>query len=74
MRGTRPVGIRRGWGGLLNLNPEDPESYEPNFINLDKNKVRTIDRTGGRHLPAMQPHESRQGQAQGHPQLSGRAA
>ncbi|MFZ1530513.1 MAG: 6-phosphofructokinase [Ferruginibacter sp.] len=48
--GHQVVGIRRGWGGLLNLNPADPETYESSYINLDKNKVRTIDRTGGTFL------------------------
>ena len=48
--GHQVVGIRRGWGGLLNLNPADPETYESCYINLDKNKVRTIDRTGGTFL------------------------
>jgi 6-phosphofructokinase len=48
--GHQVVGIRRGWGGLLNLNPDDPDSYEPNYLNLDKNRVRTIDRTGGTFL------------------------
>ena len=48
--GHQVVGLRRGWAGLLNLNPADPETYEPSYINLDKNKVRTIDRTGGTFL------------------------
>jgi 6-phosphofructokinase len=48
--GHQVVGIRRGWGGLLNLNPDNPDSYEPNYLNLDKNRVRTIDRTGGTFL------------------------
>ena len=48
--GHQVVGLRRGWGGLLNLNPADPETYESSYINLDKNKVRTIDRTGGTFL------------------------
>jgi 6-phosphofructokinase 1 len=45
--GYNVVGIRRGWGGLLNYNPNDPESFEKNIMRLDKNAVRTIDRTGG---------------------------
>jgi 6-phosphofructokinase len=48
--GHEVVGIRRGWGGLLNLNPDNPDSYEPNYLKLDKNRVRTIDRTGGTFL------------------------
>jgi 6-phosphofructokinase 1 len=45
--GYKVVGIRRGWGGLLHLNPDDPDSFERNLMPLDKNRVRTIDRTGG---------------------------
>jgi 6-phosphofructokinase 1 len=45
--GYKVIGIRRGWGGLLEYNRDDPQSFERNFINLDKNRVRTIDRTGG---------------------------
>jgi 6-phosphofructokinase 1 len=45
--GYKVLGIRRGWGGLLNFNPDDPASFERNITPLDKNVVRTIDRTGG---------------------------
>lgn len=45
--GFRVIGIRRGWGGLLEFNRDDPESFDRNFIHLDKNVVRTIDRSGG---------------------------
>lgn len=48
--GHEVVGIRRGWWGLLNLNPEDPTTYDECYIKLDKNRVRTIDRTGGTFL------------------------
>ena len=44
------IGIRRGWAGLLEFNPDDPESREKNIIELDKAKVRTIDRSGGTYL------------------------
>ena len=48
--GYRVLGIRRGWGGLLNFNREDPESLEKNIIPLDRQAVRTVDRTGGTFL------------------------
>ena len=48
--GYKVIGIRRGWGGLLNLNLDDPGSLERNIVPLDKNDVRTIDRTGGTML------------------------
>ena len=44
------IGIRRGWAGLLEFNPDDPDSREQNIIELDKAKVRTIDRSGGTYL------------------------
>ena len=44
------IGIRRGWAGLLEFNPDDLESREQNIIELDKAKVRTIDRSGGTYL------------------------
>ena len=44
------VGVRRGWGGLLNYNPAEPENKENFVIPLDRNAVRTVDRTGGTFL------------------------
>jgi 6-phosphofructokinase len=41
------VGIRRGWGGLLECDPDDPESVAANIVDLDAAAVRTIDRSGG---------------------------
>ncbi|MFN8489065.1 MAG: 6-phosphofructokinase [Caldilineaceae bacterium] len=48
--GHEVVGIRRGWGGLLELNWDDPASQDKNLIPLDKQVVRKIDRTGGTFL------------------------
>jgi ATP-dependent phosphofructokinase / diphosphate-dependent phosphofructokinase len=48
--GFQVIGIRRGWGGLLYLNPNDPESIAKCTIKLDSAHVRTIDRTGGTFL------------------------
>jgi 6-phosphofructokinase 1 len=45
--GHEVVGIRRGWGGLLELDPEDPEAAARHTVHLDPDVVRTIDRTGG---------------------------
>ncbi|ACF12622.1 6-phosphofructokinase [Chloroherpeton thalassium ATCC 35110] len=57
--GHEIVGIRRGWGGLLNFNPDDPKSYDENIIPLDKQKVRTIDRTGGTFLHSSRTNPSK---------------
>ena len=44
------VGIRSGWGGLLNTQPDDPNSVAKNMIPLGRAEVRTVDRTGGTFL------------------------
>jgi len=48
--GLRVLGIRRGWAGLLEFNPNDPESMSKNIMELGKGTVRTIDRSGGTYL------------------------
>ncbi|HJV35882.1 ATP-dependent 6-phosphofructokinase [Geomonas sp.] len=48
--GYKVVGIRRGWGGLLNFNRDDPEAREKYIMPLDRQTVRTVDRTGGTFL------------------------
>ena len=48
--GHQVVGIRRGWGGLAETNPDDQATIEANLIPLDPNTVRTVDRTGGTFL------------------------
>jgi 6-phosphofructokinase 1 len=48
--GYEVVGIRKGWGGLLYCNPDDPQSMAEYIVPLDKQRVRTIDRTGGTFL------------------------
>jgi 6-phosphofructokinase 1 len=48
--GCEVLGIRRGWGGLLNLNPSDPEGAAQWVVPLTKANTRTIDRSGGTFL------------------------
>jgi 6-phosphofructokinase 1 len=48
--GMEVVGIRRGWGGLLNYNLDDPRTASECVEPLTKATVRTIDRYGGTHL------------------------
>ena len=48
--GHEVVGIRRGWGGLLGTDPDDPESVARNLVPLDPAAVRTVDRSGGTFL------------------------
>ncbi len=46
----RVLGIRRGWDGLLRYDRDDPQGFEKNLIQLDRQSVRTVDRTGGTYL------------------------
>ena len=48
--GHQVVGIRRGWGGLVDVNIDNPLSVQVNTIPLDPAAVRTIDRSGGTFL------------------------
>ena len=57
--GHEVIGIRRGWGGLLELNPDDPESRDNCVISLDRNAVRTIDRSGGTFLHTSRTNPGR---------------
>ena len=57
--GHEVVGVRRGWGGLLHFNPEDPESFSKNLLPLDNQTVRTIDRTGGTFLHTSRTNPSK---------------
>ncbi|MCB0047670.1 MAG: ATP-dependent 6-phosphofructokinase [Caldilineaceae bacterium] len=57
--GHEIVGIRRGWGGLLHLNLDDPTSVDKNVLPLDKQNTRTIDRTGGTFLHTSRTNPSK---------------
>jgi 6-phosphofructokinase len=48
--GYEVLGVRRGWGGLLNYNPDEPEDSSRWIIPLTKTNTRTIDRSGGTFL------------------------
>ncbi len=48
--GHEVLGFKRGWGGLLELNRDDPATIAKNTVKLDLNAVRIIDRTGGTFL------------------------
>jgi len=48
--GYQVLGIRRGWAGLLNFDREDRQSRERYILPLDRQAVRTVDRTGGTFL------------------------
>ena len=48
--GHQVLGVRRGWAGLLGVDPSNPLSVQVNTLPLDPGVVRTIDRTGGTFL------------------------
>jgi 6-phosphofructokinase len=48
--GFEPIGVRKGWEGLINYNHRDRSTYGANFIALTKNMVRPIDRNPGSFL------------------------
>ncbi|HSQ25761.1 MAG TPA: 6-phosphofructokinase [Anaerolineales bacterium] len=49
-QGYEPIGVRKGWEGLIRYDPHSPTTYSENFIELTKNMVRPIDRTPGSFL------------------------
>jgi 6-phosphofructokinase 1 len=57
--GIAMLGIRRGWAGLLNYNPDKREP-QPEWIRpLDRQDVRTIDRFGGTFLHSSRTNPAR---------------
>jgi ATP-dependent phosphofructokinase / diphosphate-dependent phosphofructokinase len=54
--GYETVGIRRGWEGLTFLNMNDPGSRSLYINPLDRDEVRSIDRTGGTYLHTSRLH------------------
>jgi 6-phosphofructokinase len=48
--GFEPIGVRKGWEGLINYNHRDRSTYGANFIALTKNLVQPIDRNPGSFL------------------------
>ena len=46
-RGWDVVGLRRGWEGVLEIDPADPWARKESVMMLDREHVRGIDRQGG---------------------------
>ncbi len=57
--GIEVIGIRRGWGGLLNVDLDDPASQRENVLRLTRRVVRTVDRTGGTFLHTSRNNPSK---------------
>ncbi len=56
--GVTVIGIRRGWAGLLDYNPDDPHNSPKCIQELNPPEVRTIDRSGGTHLHTSRTNPS----------------
>ncbi|MBC8330839.1 MAG: 6-phosphofructokinase [Anaerolineae bacterium] len=52
------IGLRRGWGSVVNINPDDPATIAELTEPLDERRVRTIDRTGGTFLHTSRTNPS----------------
>jgi 6-phosphofructokinase len=63
--GYRVLGIRRGWMGLLQYNPDNPATLHEYIRDLRSEDVRTVDRTGGTflHTSRTNPQNVPAGQA-----------
>jgi 6-phosphofructokinase len=57
--GHEVLGIRRGWGGLLATQPDDPMSIKDNTLPLSRNVVRAVDRSGGTFLHTSRTNPAR---------------
>ena len=57
--GHEVLGIRRGWGGLLETDPDDAAAIAANVALLTPAAVRTIDRTGGTMLHTSRTNPGR---------------
>jgi len=56
--GIKVMGIRRGWAGILEYNPDDPHTSLRSFQELIPSEVRTIDRSGGTYLHTSRTNPS----------------
>ena len=57
--GHTVIGLRRGWGALLNIDPADATSVAEFTLPLDSLTVRTIDRMGGTILHSSRTNPGR---------------
>src|SRR4028118_1920615 len=66
--GWKVTGFRRGWEGVLAIDPDDRESVSANSLELTRESVRGIDRTGGTilHTSRTDPRTAKEGDRTGH--------
>jgi len=56
--GIKVMGIKRGWAGLLEYNPDARHNHDASIEELSPDDVRTIDRSGGTHLHTSRTNPS----------------
>jgi 6-phosphofructokinase 1 len=66
--GWEVVGLRRGWEGVMEIDPNDPDSIAAHTMELTRERVRGIDRTGGTilHTSRSDPRTHEGGDQTGH--------
>jgi 6-phosphofructokinase 1 len=66
--GWEVTGFRRGWQGVLAIDPDDPDSIAENSLTLTRESVRGIDRAGGTilHTSRTDPRTLKEGDRTGH--------
>jgi 6-phosphofructokinase 1 len=66
--GWEVIGFKRGWQGVLEIDPDDPASITANSRPLTRDGVRGIDRMGGTilHTSRMDPRTCAGGDRTGH--------
>lgn len=66
--GWTTLGFRRGWEGVMAIDPDDPGTVAANTIDLNREAVRGIDRTGGTilHTSRSDPRTHSEGDGTGH--------
>jgi len=66
--GWTVIGFRRGWEGVLAIDPDDPASVAANSFALDREAVRGIDRAGGTilHTSRTDPRTVKEGDRTAH--------
>jgi len=66
--GWTVIGFRRGWQGVLGIDPDDPASVAANSLPLNRETVRGIDRAGGTilHTSRTDPRTVKEGDRTAH--------
>jgi 6-phosphofructokinase 1 len=66
--GWSVTGFRRGWQGVLDIDPADPASIAANSLELNRETVRGIDRAGGTilHTSRTDPRTAKEGDRTSH--------